>query len=441
MDGQASIPALLLQIVFIGACNNLGAEVTHKLTNQRLFALDAARGIAMLLVCTAHFIDIYYPDGIQSENLLVNSLYLLCRIATPTFVIVSGILVGYFSKINPQGFAQLRLHLFDRALFLATAGHILMAASLATRSGFAKALSSGYVTDMLAFCVIGGLFVFRYTLTSSTRLRLGIMLYLIGWAGWSFWHPDNPMLITLRAIMLGPDENGPLIVGFPLLPWFGVYLIATFIGNWLGKFERSNLPLAAKALAKLSGIVLGTAVFTKVFLFVLRNYGVIDMTSSSVYLPLVSYQKYPPGPFYILIFASAALLLLSGLLSLSRAKETNMYLNIAEQIGRNSFSIYVIQFFIYYTAFYFLMTQIYVPTFPIAILFHFSSLFCIALLSMAFSRFKLNRALTIGLPAMVRRWPVLNDLGEQPTSIMPSKLGSIGPIFSDRSKSNAEGQS
>ena len=426
MNRQASIPALLFEKVFIGTCNNSDTDVTHKLTNQRLFALDAARGIAMLLVCTAHFIDIYYPDGIQNENLLVNCMYLLCRIATPTFVLVSGILVGYFSKINHQDFAQMRLHLFDRALFLATAGHILMAASLATRSGFAKALSSGYVTDMLAFCIIGGIFVLRYTQTSSTRLRLGIMLYLIGWAGWSFWHPDNPMLITLRAILLGPDENGTLIFGFPLLPWFGVYLFATFMGDWLGRFERNNLPAAGKALARLSGIVLGTAVFTKVFLFVLRNYGVIDLTSSSVYFPLFSYQKYPPGPFYILIFASAALLLIGGLLSLSRAEQTDAYLNIAERIGRNSFSIYVVQFFVYYTAFYLLITQIYVLTFPVAVLFHISSLFCIVLLSRVIDRFKLNRALTIGLPALVRRWPVLNDAGEQPSSRRPSKLGPLG---------------
>ena len=45
MNRQASIPALLFEKVFIGTCNNSDTDVTHKLTNQRLFALDAARGI------------------------------------------------------------------------------------------------------------------------------------------------------------------------------------------------------------------------------------------------------------------------------------------------------------------------------------------------------------------------------------------------------------
>lgn len=52
-------------------------------------ALDATRGIAMLLVCTAHFIDVYYGTG-PRDNWLLNDLSIVSKIATPSFVLVSG---------------------------------------------------------------------------------------------------------------------------------------------------------------------------------------------------------------------------------------------------------------------------------------------------------------------------------------------------------------
>lgn len=61
----------------------------------RIVALDAARGIAMLLVCLAHFCDVHFVRSVAIDGWFGIGLALVGKVATPTFVLVSGILMGY----------------------------------------------------------------------------------------------------------------------------------------------------------------------------------------------------------------------------------------------------------------------------------------------------------------------------------------------------------
>src|SRR5690349_4041602 len=135
----------------------MGAISMRNLPSLRLAALDAARGIAMLLVCTSHFIDVY-GNTLQPDNPIVNLVLTLTKVATPTFVLVSGILLGYFHA-KQENFSRLRIHLLDRAIFLITVGHLLMASSFAAKMGWLSALSHWYITDTLGFCLLGGMAV------------------------------------------------------------------------------------------------------------------------------------------------------------------------------------------------------------------------------------------------------------------------------------------
>ena len=362
---------------------------------ERLSALDATRGIAMLLVCAAHFIDVYYDTPLK-ENWFLNYLLVVCKIATPSFVIVSGIVLGYLSKAKHEDLAHLRLHLLDRAILLITAGHFLIAASMATREDLVTALSRGYVTDTLGFCLLGGLIVLRYAKAPSTRLWLGLMIYLIAWVGWNEWHPDNPMLVTLRGIVLGPTEEHRSIFWFPLLPWFGVYLVGTSIGGWLGTFEKGRLSHAGKLLVGLSSLVLGSVFIANVMLFILN-------VPRSAYLPFFSYSKFPPGPFYVLTFGSVALLILGTLLLASKALRTSASLKLAECMGRHALSLFITQSFLYYTALYLFFSHVDVTTFPVALLLLIGSLLCVIWVSGVYERFHINRLWTLrAIPLALR---------------------------------------
>ena len=374
--------------------------------SQRVTALDAARAAAMLLLCTAHFVDVYTkpsPTG-SPHILLVQIINAICRVATPTFFLVSGILLGYFSQAKLVDFARVRLHLFDRAIFLATIGHVLIAIAWAPRSGFSNALRTGFVTDTVAVCVIGGLLLLPSMKSASTQLGVGALLYLTGWAGWSLWHPDNPVLLLARGIFLGPDDGGQSIFYDPLLPWFGVYVIGMSLGSWLGTFERHNLHSAGRTLAGYAAIVFICVLSLNVFTLALNKFSLAEVPAYLIALG----KKYPPGPSYVLLFGSAALLLIGGMLMLVRSHQSNPLCRRLEYLGKNAFPILVAQYFLYYSALFLLVRMVYTPTTAVAIMLYVGSLVGIIWLGRIFDRFRVNRFWTVGLPYLVHRWPGLS---------------------------------
>jgi uncharacterized membrane protein len=367
-------------------------------SSARLTTLDVARGTAILMICTLHFVDVYSHPHLNGSPhpLSVTILNAIGRVSTPAFFLVSGMVLGYLSEIESDRFERIRLHLLDRALFLLTAGHLLIALTWATRIGFLNSLGLGYVTDTVAVCVIGSALLFRYIRSILSRLVVGSIVYLIAWASWTFWHPNGPVLLTLRGILLGPDENGHVIFYDPILPWLGVYLIGSCVGSWLSRFEPANFHLAGRKILAYSAVVFAIAISANVIILALQFFGVAQIPHHVLALG----KKYPPGPSYIMLFGSSALLLVGGILILLRANHTSMLRRLTECIGRNSFPIFVVQFFFYYTALFLIETQFYWPTPLMAFVFYLTSLWCLVWFSRVFDRLKINQYLTVGLPAL-----------------------------------------
>ena len=94
-------------------------------SRDRLAGLDAARGMAMLLVCLSHFgLTCLRPLGLQQAN---ETLNLVTMAATPAFRLVSGMLLGFlFVRQEPAAFERMRLKIVDRALVLLTAARALI---------------------------------------------------------------------------------------------------------------------------------------------------------------------------------------------------------------------------------------------------------------------------------------------------------------------------
>jgi len=72
---------------------------------RRLTAIDAARGLAMIFVCLSHFGETYL-DGVRggAAGALLDALG---RVATPSFMLISGALIGFRHAADPQSFARL----------------------------------------------------------------------------------------------------------------------------------------------------------------------------------------------------------------------------------------------------------------------------------------------------------------------------------------------
>jgi peptidoglycan/LPS O-acetylase OafA/YrhL len=88
--------------------------------SSRITGIDAARGCAMFLVCLSHIKQHTvpsYPD-------LHEALVLVTRIATPTFLLLSGFVIGHVLRSSRR--SNVGISLLDRGLFLILIAHLLL---------------------------------------------------------------------------------------------------------------------------------------------------------------------------------------------------------------------------------------------------------------------------------------------------------------------------
>ena len=89
--------------------------------SDRLQAIDAARGVAMLFVLLSHFASVQF--AMAADAPLQQSLWRVSMVASPTFVLISGMMMGFLYETRRSSFGPVRDKLVDRALFLLTIGH------------------------------------------------------------------------------------------------------------------------------------------------------------------------------------------------------------------------------------------------------------------------------------------------------------------------------
>src|SRR5947209_17006849 len=79
--------------------------------SARVSSIDAARGAAMFFVCLSHFAGAYlWKHGIRGADFLAT----VSMIASPSFVLISGMTLGFLGALNPQSLPHLRVRLLDR---------------------------------------------------------------------------------------------------------------------------------------------------------------------------------------------------------------------------------------------------------------------------------------------------------------------------------------
>src|SRR5438105_13904726 len=172
---------------------------------RRLDSIDAVRGTAMLFVFLAHFTGIYlWRTGARE---LASYLSLVSMIASPTFVAVSGMLVGFFSATNPQGFQELRIKLLDRGLFLLILGHLLLAITVTPASTtFAAAYRTSFITDAIALSIVIAPSLLKlFGLWSRSAFALS--LFVLNWLAIIEWHPLGVGLLFLKRYFVGMQRD------------------------------------------------------------------------------------------------------------------------------------------------------------------------------------------------------------------------------------------
>ena len=208
----------------------------------------------------------------------------------------------------------------------------------------------------------------------------------------------------LKGILLGPQRDGTIIFYFPLLPWFGVHLIGSCLGEQLSKYKRSELyGQGSKILAKLSVATLLVILTVKATYWKLVNLELLA-PSDTLYQLVSPFQKYPPGPTYLLFFGGMALLLISGLLFAKRAQWFQSPMRSMETLGRNSLLAFLLQYFVYYAVLHWFVTKTSLITPMIAWAYLFLSIFGLVALVTLLDRYHIRHLWTVGLSGHVQFW-------------------------------------
>jgi predicted acyltransferase len=301
----------------------------------------------MIFVLISHFGLTYF--GGNGQDHLEDWFERVGKVASPTFMVLSGMMAGFLCAMRPDGFRATRMRLVDRGLFFLTFGHVVIAIAHQPRLGrFDWALYEVFITDTIAFCIIVGPFLVD-RLGPRARLALGAVLFAASWAAMVVW--PVAWHAWWRAAIVGELTPGPTyranIYTFPVLPWFAVYLASTALGTaFAARLQRGGEIGAARLIHHVGGAAVLLALVCAKAGAIAREAGVIDPEGLVATLTSLSCKR-PPGPVYLCFHAGVGLLLLAATMAVDRLGRLDGWLRFTTRMGRTSFFLFVVQFFVF----------------------------------------------------------------------------------------------
>jgi uncharacterized membrane protein len=367
---------------------------------RRLYALDVARGAAMLFVCLSHFGGTFLNPGKNADisPLLARIGGLATRIsmiATPSFMVVSGCVIGCLYTLDPERMPALRRKLLDRGLFLLLVGHTLQAPAYASSGHLGVELRVSYITDVIAIAIIIGPTLVSRT-SQLTRMSIGALLLVLSW-GIDGWGPRSAVGIFFDRYAFGVAPVGEF-AGFPVVPWLGVYLLATVLGERIGRSAQSGGREIEHLLARIGGVLVGCGILAGLVIALIavrqpRWSSTLPAHHALLHAFTGTLKKYPPGPVYLAIYAGAALLLIATAFVIVGDSRCSAVTRHLAALGRASFFIFVLQAYVYYVA----LPSIHIPYPALWPVYYALTVIAFVWVSRIWNRFDANRFLSVGL--------------------------------------------
>ena len=351
----------------------------------------------MLLVFASHFGDSYLgPAGAhEAHRAVARATYA----ATPAFVLISGLLLGFLFATHREGFDRLRHKLVDRAVFLLTVAHLVIVAAHVPAFGLASAFDFVFITDVLGVCVIVGT-VAVPLIGPPLRGALAAFLYAASTLLVFAWMPaPGSSLQAVKHLLVGhrPDFEEPAFVhNFAVVPWLALYLAATVLGERLARQRAAGKGVGA--LVGLGVLLVAAGTLLRGLRPVLAHVLAADAGGNGpVQFLTATAQKLPPGPAYVSFYAGIALMLLAGCLRLSESGRGQAVLAALQVLGRNSLFVFVLQYLVYYGA----ISALHLPWSPLWPVLLIATAFAHVAAASAWERAGGGRFLTVGYPSLV----------------------------------------
>lgn len=361
--------------------NSEGPEAPPK-RSTRLTAIDALRGLVMVLMAIDHSRDFFgdmrmIPDDPNSASLGLFLTRIVTHLCAPTFIFLAGMSAWlYGQKVTRP---QLSWFLFSRGLWLVFLEFtvIYFALSLSFQLPWIFIVIAAIGCSMMALSLISWLptkivFALGVSICVLHNTLDGIQVADLQSDGFgavaSLWHfVHQPGMLTLELF----GFSFPMEVGYPVLPWLGVMLL----GFGMAPIVKSPPEIRQRQLARIGFALLATFVILRA----VNGYGdprgwqfieVADAPSSTqprqhpmfggaaatpkgskttnqidwmrTSMSFLRTQKYPPSLLYLLMTLGTSLILLSLFDRMSPEQKLIRWLNV---FGRVPLFFYVLHFY------------------------------------------------------------------------------------------------
>lgn len=284
--------------------------------SQRLQAIDALRGLVILIMMVDHVRETFYLHHQVPDPMLISrtdeSLFfsrILAHLCAPVFVVLTG-LSAYLYQAKNNSIAMTRMFLLKRGLFLIFLELIVI--NFAWTGQFPPDVIYLQVIWAigLSMVVLAGLIGFSQPWLWVISLSIIFGHNLLDQV--SFEHlpiVQNIWFILHERGWIELGEHIRFRTSYPLLPWIGVITLGYCIG-----YTVFN---SAQDIAKRNKILMGFGLSSICLFFILRTMNVYGdqawsmmPTSIETIMSFMNLTKYPPSLLFILWNVGLGLILL-----------------------------------------------------------------------------------------------------------------------------------
>jgi hypothetical protein len=369
-------------------------------SGQRILPVDATRGSLMLFSCLAHFawwIHEMYPQ-------MSSALSGIGMVATPSFLLVSGAMVGLLCSTPARAGRDLKSQLFNRGLFLLTVGHILIALTEAhLNGGIGKTILGVTVVDEIGLCTLFAAFLVPHLASLAVCLRIAMfaaVTLLLAWAANLLWIPVTPVGIAIKNLLIGGNVDSEHIGPYtaPTLQYMALYAMGLPLGHRFSAFTAGRIKgiRLARRFALIGGVLVIGSCLIRLGRYEIDHLAVFQsLPHAGLDLTLKVTTKTPPSPIYVTFYCGMGLLLLGAAFWLAQRGHAmgKALLGWLAVIGRASLFVFVLQYFLFWT----LPDLLGVTPNALCFMVFFGNVLLMYWAAMFWGRIRGNRYLTFGI--------------------------------------------
>jgi hypothetical protein len=268
-------------------------------------------------------------------------------VASPTFMLISGVMLGFLAQASEGRFDRLQQKLIDRGLFLLLVGHVLIGVSQVNPGlDLWSALCRVNITDVAGVGLLVGATVVPRT-TVRQRLGAAAAIYLVYLVATAVWKPTTPVGSLFSDLLIGAQPLTQLTFTFALVPWMAWYLAGTTVGTCLGRFRAAGQgAVAGRWMIRLGTVAVVAAVAVKATYHLAKTGGLIapnEILFQQTYL----WGKYPPSIGYFLLFGGLGTLGFGALWVAENAGRWRTAIDRLAVVGRASWVVFLVQAAVY----------------------------------------------------------------------------------------------